>query len=150
MDGLLCERYCDDLDGVVSCYDRVVITGNIQPFCYAQGMTHYLYQQEIHIFDYVKFAGSLRERIRENTEELAQTNGVEIEFTRSGKKDFRKGDQPGLVHIFGCMESCSSYRPWHDKVTGRTYLKSDRSKCMTYYFYFKDEQLGLCYLCVPT
>jgi hypothetical protein len=48
------------------------------------------------------------------------------------------------------MEACFSYRPWQDKVTGKTYLKSDRSKCMTYYFYFKDEQLGLCYLCVPT
>ena len=159
MDELLSERYCDDLDGVVSCYDRVVITGNIQPFCYAQGMTQYLYQQGIRIFDYAKFAESLRERIRENAEELAQTNGVEIEFIR--KKDFRKenriqqiltrrGDQPGLVHIFGCMGFCSSYRPWHNKVTGKTYLKSDRSKCMTYYFYFMDEQLGLCYLRVPT
>jgi len=55
-----------------------------------------------------------------------------------------------LVHIFGAMEACSSYRPWHDKVTGKTYLKPDSSKCMTYYFYFMDEQLGLCYLRVPT
>jgi len=159
MDELLSERYCDDLDGVVSCYDRVVITGNIQPFCYAQGMTHYLYQQEIRIFDYAKFAEPLRDCIRENAEALAEANGVKIEFIR--KKDFRKenriqqilkrrGDQSGLVHIFGCMESCSSYRPWHNKVTGKTYLKSDRSKCMTYYFYFMDEQLGLCYLRVPT
>jgi hypothetical protein len=159
MDELLSERYCKELDGVLSCLDRVVVTGNIQPFCYAQGMTHYLYQQEIRIFDYTKFAEPLRERIRENAEALAEANGVKIEFIR--KKDFRKenriqqklkrrGDQPGLVHIFGCMESCSSYRPWHDKVTGKTYLKSDRSKCMTYYFYFMDERLGLCYLRVPT
>jgi hypothetical protein len=161
MEELLSERYCKELDGVLSCYDRVVITGNIQSFCYAQGMTHYLYQQEIRIFDYAKFAEPLRERIRENAEALAQANGVKIEFVRSGKKDFRKenrvqqvlkkrGDQPGLVHIFGAMEACSSYRPWHDKATGKTYLKPGSSKCMTYYFYFMDEQLGLCYLRVPT
>lgn len=161
MDELLSERYCKELDGVLSCYDRVVITGSLYPFCYAQGMTHYLYQQEIRIFDYAKFAEPLRERIRENAEALAQANGIKIEFARSGKKDVRKenriqqilkerGDQPGLVHIFGAMEVCSSYRPWHDKVTGKTYLKSDGSKCMTYYFYFMDEQLGLCYLRVPT
>jgi hypothetical protein len=48
------------------------------------------------------------------------------------------------------METCASYRPWHDKATGKTYLKPDRSKCMTYYFYFMDQQLGLCYLRVPT
>ena len=161
MDELLSERYCNELDGVLNCYDRIVITGSLQPFCYAQGMTHYLYQQGIRIFDYAKFAEPLRERIRENAEELAQANGVKIEFTRSGKKDFRKenriqqilkkrGDQPGLVHIFGAMEACSSYRPWHDKATGKTYLKPDSSKCMTYYFYFMDEQLGLCYMRVPT
>jgi len=159
MDELLSERYANDPDGVLSCYDRIVITGSLQPFCYAQGMTHYLYQQGMRIFDYAKFAEPLRERIRENTEALAETNGVKIEFIH--KKNFRKenrvqqilkerGDQPGLVHIFGAMEACSSYRPWHDKVTGKTYLKPDSSKCMTYYFYFMDEQLGLCYLRVPT
>jgi hypothetical protein len=61
-----------------------------------------------------------------------------------------RGEQPGLVHIFGAMEVCASYRPWHDKVTGKTYLKPDSSKCMTYYFYFIDQQLGLCYVRVPT
>lgn len=159
MDELLSERYCEELDGVLSCYDRIVITGSLQPFCYAQGMTHYLYQQGIRIFEYAKFAEPLRECIRENAEALAEANGVKIEFVR--KKDFRKehrvqqilkkrGDQPGLVHIFGAMEACSSYRPWHDKTTGKTYLKPDHSKCMTYYFYFLDEQLGLCYMRVPT
>jgi hypothetical protein len=159
MDKLLSERYAEELDGVLSCYDRIVITGNLQPFCYAQGMTRYLYQHGIRIFDYAKFAEPLRERIRANAEALAEANGVKIEFIR--KKDFRKesrvhqilkqrGDQPGLVHIFGVMEACSSYRPWHDKVSGKTYLKPDRSKCMIYYFYFVDRQLGLCYVRVPT
>jgi hypothetical protein len=122
-------------------------------------MTSYLYQQGIRIFDYAKFAEPLREHIRENAEALAQANGIKIEFVR--KKDFRKenrvqqvlkqrGDQPGLVHIFGAMEACSSYLPWHDKTTGKTFLRSGSSKCMTYYFYFIDEELGLCYLRVPT
>src|SRR3972149_1786211 len=48
------------------------------------------------------------------------------------------------------MEACSSYRPWHDKATGKTYLKPDSSKCMTYYFCLMDKRLGLCYLRVPT
>ena len=159
MDKLLSERFAQELDGVLSCYDRVVLSGNLQPLCYAQGMTHYLYQHGIRIFDYAKFAEPFRERIRENTEKLAEKNEIKIEFIR--KKDFRKearvqeilkarGELPGLVHIFGAMEACSSYRPWHDKTTGKTYLKSDNSKCMTYYFYFVDEQLGLCYLRVPT
>jgi hypothetical protein len=159
MDELLSERYRDELDGVLSCYDRIVITGSLQPLCYAQGMTHYLYGQGIRIFDYAKFAEPLRECVRENAEAVAEANGVKIEFIR--KKDFRKesrvqeilkerGEAPGLVHIFGAMEACNSYRPWHDKTSGKTYLKPDSGKCMNYYFYFVDEQLGLCYLRVPT
>ena len=159
MDEQLSERYSKELDGVLSCYDRIVITGSLYPFCYAQGMTSYLYQQGIRIFDYAKFAEPLRERLRENAETLAQANGIKIEFVR--KKDFRKetriqqilkerGQQPGLVHIIGAMEACSSYLPWHDKTTGKTFLRTGSSKCMTYYFYFIDEQLGLCYLRVPT
>jgi hypothetical protein len=159
MNGLLSERYANELDGVLNCYDRIVITGSLPPFCYAQGMTRYLYQQGIRVFDYPKFAEPLRERIRENAEALAAANGLHIEFIR--KKDLRKenrvqqilkqrGHHPGLVHIFGAMEGCPSYRPWHDKASGKTYLKPDRSKCMTYYFYFIDPQLGLCYLRVPT
>jgi hypothetical protein len=159
MDELLTERYAEQLDGVLSCYDRIVITGSLMPLSYARGMTGYLYQQGIRIFDYPRFAESLCERLRENAEALAESTGVQIEYLR--KKEERKenrihkilrkrGEQPGLVHILGAMEACRSYRPWHDKTTGKTYLKPAGSKCMTYYFYFMDEQLGLCYLRVPT
>lgn len=156
---LLTEKYTDALDGVLHCYDRVVLTGSIQPWSYAQGMTGYLYAHGIRIFDYVQFAQPLREQICANAEALAQEAGLEIEYIR--KKNFRKedriraildqrGEQPGLVHIFSALEPCFSYKPWHDKQTGKTYLKLDSGKCLHYYFYFIHEQLGLCYLRVPT
>ncbi len=49
---LLSEKYRQELYGVVHCYDRVVIKGHLQTLCYAKGMTHYLYAQQIRIFDY--------------------------------------------------------------------------------------------------
>lgn len=156
---LLTEKYADRLDGGLACYDRLIMTGSLYPFCYAQGMSGYLRSQHIRIFDYPVFAQGLREQIRTNAETLAQTNGIEIEYVR--KKNFRKedriqailkerGNQEGLVHIFSALEPCTSYKPWHDKKTGQTYLKFDSGKCVHYYFYFIDEQLGLCYLRVPT
>jgi hypothetical protein len=54
------------------------------------------------------------------------------------------------VHIISAMEACSSYKPWYDKNTGRTFLKPDSGKCLHYYFYFIHPELGLCYLRVPT
>ena len=111
------------------------------------------------IFDYAQFAEPLRDRVRARAQEVCAGAGLEIEHV--SKSHIRKeelvqrvlvtrGDAPGLVHVISAMEACPSYRPWHDKATGKTYLKGDTGKCLHYYFYFIDEQLGLCYLRVPT
>jgi hypothetical protein len=62
----------------------------------------------------------------------------------------QRGDHPGLVHIVSAMEACDSYRPWHDKASGKTFVRPDSGKCLHYYFYFMDADLGLIYLRVPT
>ena len=61
-----------------------------------------------------------------------------------------RGNHPGLVWVFSALEPCTTYQPWHDKHSGRTYLRYDDGKCLHYYFYFIDEDLGLCYVRVPT
>jgi hypothetical protein len=61
-----------------------------------------------------------------------------------------RGDHPGLVHIISAMEACDSYKPWHDKQTHRTFLRPDTGKCLHYYFYFMDAELGLIDLRVPS
>jgi len=157
---LLSEKYGAELHGVLNCYDRIIIAGNIQPLCYDKGMTKYLYINQIRIFDYKAFVQPLRDAIRANAEAIARENGLEIEFIRKSKS-FRKedrirkilqtrGEHPGLVHIFSTLETCTAYYPWYNKQTHKTYVKSKQGKCLHYYFYFIDEDLGLCYLRVPT
>lgn len=157
---LLTERYKEQIAGVISCYDRLVIQGTLPGWCFAGGMTSFLNVNKIRIFDYPKFANTLREEIRSHAEAIARENNLEIEFIRKIKafrkeeriKEFLKerGTHPGLVHIFSAMEKCTSYKPWHDKTTGNTSLKYDSGKCLHYYFYFIDKEYGLCYLRVPT
>ncbi len=159
MTQLLTERYRERLVGVLSCYDRIIITGTLPGACYAAGMTSFLYSRGIRIFDYARFAEPLRESIRAAAEAAATAAGVAMQHVNKAhirKEDLvaavlkERGDQPGLVHIISAMEACESYRPWHDKRTGKTFLKPDAGKCLHYYFYFIDAQLGLCYLRVPT
>ncbi len=156
----LTERYADKIRGTLSCFDRVVITGTIPQIGYADAMCAELWRRRIRIFDFTEFAQPLREEIRDNAERLAKENDLEIEFIKR-RRDFRKerrvkeilrkrGEHPGLVHIFSAMEPCSSFRPWYDKATGKLSLRHRESKCLHYYFYFIDERLGLCYLRVPT
>jgi hypothetical protein len=155
----LVERYKSRLHGVLSCYDRMVVTGTLPGACYAQGMTAFLSAKGIRIFDYARFAEPLRDAIRARAQELAESSSVEIEHIRKDhirKEDVvakvlaRRGDYPGLVHVISAMEACQSYKPWHDKASGKTFLKPDSGKCLHYYFYFIDPVVGLCYLRVPT
>ncbi|NVM56327.1 MAG: MarR family transcriptional regulator [Candidatus Helarchaeota archaeon] len=156
---LLTERYSKQISGILHCYDRIVIQGTLPGLCYAGGMTSYLYFKKIRIFDYPKFAEPFKNEIRNNAEKIAQSNELQIQFLQ--KRNIRKetiikkildkrGHHPGLVHIFSAMEACPSYKPWHNKKSGKTYLKSVQGKCLHYYFYFIDPQLGLCYVRVPT
>jgi hypothetical protein len=61
----LTQRYDDRIAGVLSCYDRVVVTGTLPTVCYADGMTGFLSARGIRIFDYPAFASTLRDRVRE-------------------------------------------------------------------------------------
>jgi len=75
----LTERYGEHLAGVLSCYDRVLITGTLPGVCYAAGMTHILYAKGIRIFDYAQFTAPLRDRVREQAAAIAAEAGISIE-----------------------------------------------------------------------
>ena len=107
----------DKISGVLSCFDRVVITGTLPDISYAGAMASYLSYHKIRLFDYPRWAEPLRDELRNHAEHLALKAGIEIEFIRRYKA-FRKedrikaiiadrGDHPGLVHIFSAMESCT-------------------------------------------
>jgi len=137
----------------------VVIAGTLPELCHAQAMAATLRIEGFRLFDYARFAEPLCDvMIRTAAERFATENELQIECIR--RKNLRKeervrkmlrrrGDHPGLVHIFSAMVPYASFRPWHDKSTHQTFLKGRQAKCLHYYFYFVDKELGLCYLRVP-
>src|ERR1700732_2638197 len=159
MTGSLTERYDDRIAGVLSCYDRVVVTGTLPTVCYAAGMTKFLYAIGVRIFDYPQFASTLRDRVRERAASLAAQAGITPE--RIAKSHIRKeavgagalnrrGKHPPLVHVRSAMEASGFHKPWHDKQTHKSFVRPNSGKCLHYYFYFIDAELGLVYLRVPT
>ena len=152
-------RHSDTIKGFFSCIDRLIIQGTLPEICYPGAITNFFYMHGIKIFDFKKWAAPMRDAINENAKRIAQKNNIDIEFVR--KKDSRKdkrvkeiiairGDHPGIVHIFSAMETCTAYKPWHDKKSHKTFFKYDSGRCLHYYFYFIDKDFGLCYLRVPT
>jgi len=152
---LLTQRYSEKISGTLSCYDRIVITGTLPVLSNAGHLTAYLFQNNVRIFDYAKFAEPYRDELKQNAQCIAEEAGLKIEYIRSRgvRKEAviesiikKRGTHPGLVHSISVMEACTSYKPWPDKITHKTFLKYDQGKCLTYYFYFIDELLGLCYV----
>jgi hypothetical protein len=155
----LSSRYASQIAGQLGCFDRVIITGNLLDVCHPGALERQLHFAGIRCFDLGLFAEPLRDAIRDHAVTLARAAGLEVEFIQ--RKNFRKedrvaevlarrGDHPGLVHVFSAMEPCPAFRPWHDKSSGRTGVKLTQGKCLHFYFYFVHERLGLCYLRVPT
>ena len=75
----LTERYATNLHGVLSCYDRIIITGTLPGACYAGGMTSFLFSRGIRIFDYPRFAEPLRDRIRQRAQDVVEAVLVQTE-----------------------------------------------------------------------
>jgi hypothetical protein len=158
---MLTDRHASLILGTLSCFDRVLVMGTLPDICHAEALARELSRRRIRFFDYkTAFAQPLRDEIRAHTERLAQESGIGIEHIRSIKA-FRKEDRvqevlaergthPGLVHIFSALETCTAFEPWHDRRSGKTFLRPDSGKCLHYYFYFIDPDLGLCHLRVPT
>lgn len=155
----LAERYSEQISGVLNCYDRIVISGSVHPWCYAKGMTGFLYRQGIKIFDYTKFVEPMRATIRQTMINVAQQHGLEtihVKTKHERKEEIvakvlkQRGHEAGLVCILSAMEQCGAYEPWHDKVSHKTAVRHTTAKCLHYYVYFIDADIGLGYMRVPT
>jgi hypothetical protein len=80
----LIERHDQDIVGVSSHYDRVIINGTLPGFGHSEGMNSYLSANGFRSFDCTKLAEPLRDQTRTNSERLARRNGFESQFLRKG------------------------------------------------------------------
>jgi hypothetical protein len=61
-------RHQDEITGVLSCFDRVVITGTLPDICHPRAMAGFLEYRKIRLFDFPRWAEPLRAELRENAE----------------------------------------------------------------------------------
>lgn len=153
------QRHAAKIVAEISCLDRVIVKGILPELCHPGAMAYHLIARGIQLYDYPKWAEPLHNEIRDNAEQLAKSLGIPIHFIREWrerKEDLvqavlkERGTAEGLVTILSAMERCPTYRPQRDRTSGKRSLRKDMGKCLHYYFYFINEELGLCYLRVPT
>lgn len=151
-------KYSNDIQGVISCYDRIVIRGTIRKISYPQGMNNHLYEKGIKLKDITEYTNPLRLELRDHVALIAESAEIEIKHIGNSKKirketyvkeQIKAGKiTEGLVCILSAMESCNSYEPSYKN--NIPCLRRKKSWCLHYYFYFIDPDYGLCYMRVPT
>ena len=72
----LTRRYAERMHAVLSCLDRVVITGTLPDVCHAGAMAAYLTVRGVRLFDFPQWANQRRHELRRHAERLAATNGL--------------------------------------------------------------------------
>ena len=72
------ERHATKIRGVLSCFDRVVITGTLPDICHADAMARYLSTRGVRLFDYPRWAEPFRDELRAHVERLAEEHGLKV------------------------------------------------------------------------
>jgi len=140
----LIERHSSKIKGVISCFDRIILTGTFPGICYAQGMSAFLTPRAfVYSTSHNGPTPARRNPCKCRKGRQRQWFGNRFysqkEFPK-GKPNQRYSQTTGFASwacaYLSAMEVCTAYKPWYNKKTRNTSLKTVPGKCLHYYFYF--------------
>jgi hypothetical protein len=151
------DQYTTQIAGCLSCFDRVIFKGHLLPLCHQGGLTQFV-DHVLHLRrkDFMPWAKQQSQRIIDHALRLAEQAGRPcIYLNRQLRKDELAQrilrEQPvdeGLVCVLRCLEHCPSFRLTVGK--DRPRFTPDRPRCLVFYFYYLDPDLGLVHVRLPT
>jgi hypothetical protein len=139
---------------VLSGFDRLRFRGDSRLLNHAAGVESFLFQRHMPRNQFAEYAQHLTERLRRETEALAQAEGVPLQPLNSPNLDKqaaalalaqRHQRRSGRLAVLSCVESCDIYRIRKGS-DGFFNLRKEPSRCLHYYHYLQHEQFGLCYV----
>jgi hypothetical protein len=159
MENLFTDKYQDDILGINSGFDRVIIKGSIIPIAYQKGLLQFLCYHRILLKDFATYAKALADTLKQNAKLIAKEEKAPSIYLNNSKTDKQelikaiiteRGSHPGLVAVLSALEVDNSFDIFKNKDTHELQLVARKRKCLHIYFYFIDEDLGLCYFRVQT
>lgn len=146
------KRFSDLVKGTISGFDRIVFKGLVLPLMSSVEVMSFCRSRNILNKDYKQWMMTQTAGVIENAEQYAKDvcgRGVEhISSWRIRKEELAHKRQKsehiekGLIGVWSCLESGSSYRAVYCKKTGYPQLQNYQTPCKHLYFYFDDEELG--------
>ncbi len=146
-------RFADQINGVLSGFDRLVFRGSLRGLEFVEGMGKYLSMCGVLLKDFDQHVEQVSRRVKEAaTAEGRRLRRPVLYLDAPGvsKEDVarrilkRDGVKKGLVCVLTCVEPCLSYDINRDRETKHLELVRRRRKCLHVYHYRVDPEVGFC------
>ncbi len=141
--------------GVLSGWDRIRFRGTIRTLAVTKMMMGWLWDRQVMLKHFKPFALDLTATLKASVEQVAGAAGRTVKYLASSslsKEDLvkelirREGITAGLVCVLSAVEPCRSYEIHKNRETKHLELVQSFRKCLHWYFYYLDSQLGLCHV----
>jgi hypothetical protein len=148
----LIERFSSLVKGSISGFDRIVFKGFILPLMTASGAMQFCGSKHILNKNYKKWmieqSAYLTEAANQYGKENCGRGIIPISTWRIRKEELARQRQEseqiesGLIGIWSCLESASSYRARYCERSGYPQLRNYQTRCKHLYFYFDHCEFG--------
>jgi hypothetical protein len=142
--------------GKLIAVDRLILKGHLTSLMPDGAFARFLWMQGVLLKDFGRYAEEATAAIKANAERIAREAGRPFEYLESAhtaargcsKEDHaraiadRDGITEGLVVVFRALEPCMTFGVRGNGKTRRLEVTRRPSKCLSYYFYYVDRELG--------
>lgn len=153
------QRFGTTILGILHGFDRLRFRGTRRFLANVRGMLGYLWQRQVLLKDFKAYAGNLTARVRTAAEQVAHDHGRPLVYLPNSQMDKeawardlaqRDGIRHGLIGVLKSVENCWSYTVGPNRDSKRLELRGGPSRCLHYYHYFQDPEVGLVYVRLQT
>jgi hypothetical protein len=153
------KRFGKNILGVLHGFDRIRFRGTRRFLANVAGMMNFLWHRQVLLKDFEAFAGHITAEVRQAAETVAHEQGRPVEYLHSNAIDKeawarqiakKDGIRQGLVGVLKAVECCWSYEVGPNRDKKKLELRGKPSRCLHYYHYFMDPEVGLTYVRLQT
>jgi hypothetical protein len=152
-------RFASSIGGVLSGFDRLVLSGQFLPLMYPRGMMGFLSRHQVLLKDFMGWAKERTEQVKSRFAEQAVGHGHEVRYL--GSPSTRKeelvralqresGVTSGVIGSLSCVEPCRTWDIRRDPVAKVLVPVLKQGSCLHLYRYWDHPRFGFMHVRLQT
>lgn len=146
------QRFASSIIGTLSGFDRLRFRGTKRLLANTRGMMAFLWQQQVRLTAFTDYVQAATDTVRTAIVRQADDQGrplLYLDNARRSKEETalaiaRRGcHRGGLIAVLSCVEPCLSFGVHKNRDRKQLELRLGTKKCLHYYHYYFDAQVGL-------